>query len=154
MSLDPRSLRRTCAYGGRTRGPPGAASRGTGPRPASRSWFIHSGPGASAPPRSRPVRKKAPGPRGCVGPQLPPGVRAPPRFARARGLLPGGLGGRGGPRRPAPKTRTPQPRGPTLRQGAGQAFPARRAATGKPPGPAAWLPHRGRKSLQSPLPSA
>lgn len=153
-SPDPSSQRRTCAYCCRTRGPPGAASRGIGPRPASFSWFIHSESGASAPPRSRPAQKKAPGLRSCVGPQLPPEVRALPRFPRARGLLPGGLRDCRGPHRPAPETRAPQPSGPTLRQCAGRAFPACGAATWKPQVSAARLPHRGRKSPRSPLPSA
>ena len=133
------------------RGPPGAASRGTGPRPASPSRFIHSEPAAAAPLRSRPGRDTDTRPRGRVGPQPPPRVRAPSRFPRARGLR---LGWSERPRRPAPKTRAPQARGPTLRQGAGQAFPARGPTAWEAPIPAAGLPHCGRKSPRRPLLSA
>lgn len=57
------------------------------------------------------------------------------------------------PRRPAPKTRVPQHRSPTLRLGAGQAFPARGGASWGPPIAATRLPHCGRKSPRRPLPS-
>lgn len=128
--------------------PPGAQrpARSHPPR------FIHSAPGAAAPPALLPGRKAGSGTEGqcwVTAPAQGPGHAAPAAFARGWSIYE--------PARPAPKTRSPaapQPRRPSLRRGAGEASSARWASARKPQVPAARLPRRGRKSPQRPLPRA
>lgn len=155
------------ARNGRTRRPksPGTGSQGRAVRPAAgRAALLEPPPGAQGPARPHPpgsfilnpglLHPRAPARAGGAlrGRGATSGHSPRPEFRPCRDTRASSASARGWsetPRRPAPKTSVPQPRGPTLGQDAGQAFPTRREAPDahRPAAP------RGRKSPQSPLPS-